>query len=215
MLCSLTGKTTKSAPKDYVENLFNGYAQRFDNSLIKGLEYATPKVLAQIIIEDNTDSSMGSVLDLGCGTGLVGLEIQSYFKKLEGIDLSNAMLEQAKLKKVYGKLTHVDIVEYLHNANLNYDYFISADVFIYVGDLNDVFHLIKSRNKRPGKLVFSTEHTEKHGFHLEQSGRYSHSKDYIEGLCKKFNYSISHFSKVGLRKEKGKFLTGGLYLLNF
>ena len=78
-----------------------------------------------------------------------------------------------------------------------------------------MFHLIKSRNKRTGKLVFSTEHTEKHGFHLEQSGRYSHSKDYIEGLCKKFDYSISHFSKVGLRKEKGKFLTGGLYLLNF
>ena len=215
MLCSLTGKTTKSAPKDYVESLFNGYAQRFDNSLIKGLEYATPKILAQIIIEDNTDSSMGSVLDLGCGTGLVGSEIQSCFKKLEGIDLSNAMLEQAKLKKVYDKLTHVDIVEYLHNPDLNYDYFISADVFIYVGDLHDVFHLIKSRNKRPGKLVFSTEHTEKHGFHLEQSGRYSHSKDYIEGLCKKFDYSISHFSKVGLRKEKGKFLTGGLYLLNF
>ena len=215
MLCSLTGKTTKSAPKEYVEDLFNGYAQRFDNSLIKELEYDIPKTLTQIVVEDNTNNSMGSVLDLGCGTGLVGLEIQNYCKNLEGIDLSNSMLEQAKQKKVYDKLTHVDIVEYLHNADLNYDYFISADVFIYVGDLHDVFHLIKSRNKCSGKLVFSTEYTEKCGFHLEQSGRYSHSKDYIEGLCTRFGYSISHFSKVGLRKEKGKFLTGGLYLLNF
>ena len=215
MLCSLTGKTTKSAPKDYVENLFNGYAQRFDNSLIKELEYDIPKTLTQIVVEDNTNNSMGSVLDLGCGTGLVGLEIQNYCKNLEGIDLSNSMLEQANQKKVYDKLTHVDIVKYLRNADLNYDYFISADVFIYVGDLHDVFHLIKSRNKCSGKLVFSTEHTEKCGFHLEQSGRYSHSKDYIEGLCTRFGYSISHFSKVGLRKEKGKFLTGGLYLLNF
>ena len=215
MLCSLTGKTTKSAPKEYVEDLFNGYAQRFDNSLIKELEYDIPKTLAQIIIEDNTDSSMGSVLDLGCGTGLVGSEIQSCFKKLEGIDLSNAMLEQAKLKKIYDKLIHMDIIEYLYNIELNFDYFIAADVFTYIGDLNDVFHLIKSRNKRSGKLVFSTEHTEKHSFHLEQSGRYSHSKDYIETLCEKFNYSISHFSKVNLRKEKGRFLTGGLYLLNF
>ena len=215
MLCSLTGKTTKSAPKEYVENLFNGYAQRFDKSLIKELEYDIPKTLTQIVVEDNTNNSMGSVLDLGCGTGLVGLEIQNYCKNLEGIDLSNSMLEQAKQRKVYDKLTHVDIVEYLHNADLNYDYFISADVFIYVGDLHDVFQLIKSRNKCSGKLVFSTEHTEKCGFHLEQSGRYSHSKDYIEGLCTRFGYSISHFSKVGLRKEKGKFLTGGLYLLNF
>ena len=125
------------------------------------------------------------------------------------------MLEQAKLKKIYDKLIHMDIIEYLYNVELNFDYFIAADVFTYIGDLNDVFHLIKSRNKRSGKLVFSTEHTEKHGFHLEQSGRYSHSKDYIEALCEKFNYSISHFSKVNLRKEKGRFLTGGLYLLNF
>ena len=125
------------------------------------------------------------------------------------------MLEQAKLKKIYDKLIHMDIIEYLYNVELNFDYFIAADVFTYIGDLNDVFHLIKSRNKRSGKLVFSTEHTEKHSFHLEQSGRYSHSKDYIETLCEKFNYSISHFSKVNLRKEKGRFLTGGLYLLNF
>ena len=215
MLCSLTGKTTKSAPKDYVEGLFNRYAQSFDEALVQELEYGIPKILTQIIVGKNREDSLGAVMDLGCGTGLVGSEIKTFCGSLAGIDLSNSMLEQAKLKKIYDKLIHMDIIEYLYNVELNFDYFIAAEVFIYIGDLNDVFHLIKSRNKRSGKLVFSTEHTEKHGFHLEQSGRYSHSKDYIEALCEKFNYSISHFSKVNLRKEKGRFLTGGLYLLNF
>ena len=103
----------------------------------------------------------------------------------------------------------------MSNAELDFDYFISTDVFIYIGDLSEVFRLIKDKNKKPGKFIFSTEHTEKEGFNLEPSGRYTHSYRYIEGLCKKFKFSISHFSRTDLRKEKGLFLTGGLYLLDF
>ena len=158
---------------------------------------------------------MGSILDLGCGTGLLGLEIKKYCSSLEGIDLSVKMLEQAAKKNAYDKLNHIDIVEYLSKTELDFDYFISTDVFVYVGELSDVFRLIKSRNKRSGRLIFSTEHTELNGFHLEQSGRYSHSKSYIEALCSEFEYSMSHFSITNLRKEKEKFLLGGLYVLNF
>jgi predicted TPR repeat methyltransferase len=158
---------------------------------------------------------LGSVLDLGCGTGLTGLEIKDFCSSLKGIDLSKKMLELANAKKVYDQLSHCDIIEYLSNEELNFDYFISTDVFIYLGELSDVFRLIKWQNKRAGKLVFSTEHTELEGFQLEKTGRYSHSKNYIEELCAKFKYTISHFSKVNLRKEKGQFLTGGLYILDF
>ena len=125
------------------------------------------------------------------------------------------MLEIAKSRNVYDKLDHFDIVGYLSNAELDFDYFIATDVFVYVGDLSEVFRLIKVRNKKSGKLIFSTEHTNEKGFHLEKSGRYSHPKSYIEELCKEFKFSISHFSEKNLRKEKGSFLIGGLYILNF
>ena len=125
------------------------------------------------------------------------------------------MLEIAKSRNVYNKLDHVDIVGYLSNAELDFDYFIATDVFIYVGDLFDVFRLIKVRNKKPGKLIFSTEHTNEKGFRLEKSGRYSHSMSYIKELCREFKFSISHFSETNLRKEKGSFLIGGLYFLDF
>lgn len=215
MLSSLIGITTNSAPLEYIENLFDGYANKFDSSLVGKLEYNIPKMLTQMIFKEQPNVSLGSVLDLGCGTGLTGLEIKRFCTKLYGIDLSSSMLEQARLKNVYDKLTHIDIVEYLSGSELDFDYFISTDVFIYVGELSEVFHLIKSRNKQSGKLVFSTEHTDDDGFRLEKSGRYSHSTGYIESLCNEFSYSISHFSKTDLRKEKGEFLTGGLYVLNF
>ena len=215
MVSSLTGKTTASASKQYIENLFDGYAKKFEQSLVKNLEYTIPKMLTDIIVKEHGCGSLGLVLDLGCGTGLTGLEIKDFCSSLKGIDLSKKMLELANAKNVYDQLSHSDIIEYLSNEELNFDYFISTDVFIYVGDLSDVFWLIKSKNKRSGKLVFSTEHTELDGFQLEKTGRYSHSKTYIEELCAKFKYTISHFSMVNLRKEKGQFLTGGLYVLDF
>ena len=98
---------------------------------------------------------------------------------------------------------------------MNFDYFISTDVFVYVGELSDVFRLIKSRNKTGGKLAFSTETNEGDGFFLEQSGRYSHSKKYIESLCKTFGYKLRHFETQALRKEKSQYISGALYLLDF
>ena len=97
---------------------------------------------------------------------------------------------------------------------LDFDYFIACDVFVYIGDLSEIFRLIKSRNSKACSLVFSTEHTEKDGYHILETGRYSHSKSYVENLCIKFGYNISHFSTNNLRKEKGSFIKGGIYALN-
>ena len=214
-LACLSGKTTGVAPRAYVEKLFDDYASTFEYTLVDTLEYHTPKALTEMIVQNNSDGLLGSILDLGCGTGLGGLELKQFCQNLEGIDLSKMMIEKAKVKGVYDKLIHGEIVEHLSNANLDFDYFYSSDVFVYVGDLFEIFRLIKSRNARRGKLVFSTEHTEREGFFLEISGRYSHSKSYIKSLCDIHNYSLTSFTYTKLRKEKGNFLTGGLYLLDF
>ena len=215
MLAALTSKTTKTAPIDYVEGLFDNYANKFENSLVDRLGYKIPNVVAEMIIKDSKLDLLGSIMDLGCGTGLFGTEIKQFCEHLEGIDLSEKMLDFAKKKNVYNKLIHQDILAYLSNASLNFDYFISTDVFVYIGDLSDVFRLIKSRNKTVGKLAFSTEDYDGEGFFLEKSGRYSHSKKYIESLCKEFGYSLKHFEKQPLRKDKNQYIVGGVYLLDF
>ena len=214
MLSALTGNTYKKAPREYVENLFDRYSKKFESALVDDLEYKIPKVIRNILITPHNCKSLGSVLDLGCGTGLLGPEIRNYCSRLEGIDLSSNIIMLANQNKVYDKLTHSDIVEYLSSMPLEFDYYIALDVFIYVGDLTEIFQLIKSRNNKSCNLVFSTEHTDVNGYHLLQTGRYSHSKTYIESLCEKFDYNISHFSTNNLRKDKGKFLIGGLYVIS-
>ena len=215
ILAALTGENTTSAPRAYVENLFDSCAFKFDHSLVVNLEYHTPKILAEMVVANHSHGALGSILDLGCGTGLAGAEFKKNCRHLEGVDLSKLMIEQAQRKNIFDKLTHSDVIEYLSVAPLDFDYFISTDAFIYVGDLSDVFRLIKSRNMRNGKLAFSTEHTDKEGFFLEPTGRYSHSKMYIEDLCKMFDYQLNYFAKTNLRKEKDGFVVGALYLLDF
>ena len=64
------------------------------------------------------------------------------------------MLDVAKGKNVYVKLIKQDTEVYLSNASLSFDYFVSTDVFVYIGDLFEIFRLIKSSNQKIGKLVF-------------------------------------------------------------
>ena len=215
MLAALTGETTPTAPRDYVERLFDNYAAKFESSLVDDLEYKIPRIISNMVRKESKFDFLGSIMDLGCGTGLFGEEIKKFCEHLEGIDLSQKMLDKAKKKNIYNKLIKQDILTYLSNESLSFDYFISSDVFIYIGDLSDVFRLIKSRNKTAGKLAFSIEDYDGDSFFLEQSGRYSHSKKYIESLCEKFDYKLRHFENLALRKEKNQYIRGGLYLLDF
>ena len=215
MLAALTGKTTFTAPQEYVEDLFDDYALKFENSLVTNLEYKIPKIFTEIITKDNKENSLGSLIDLGCGTGLLGEEIKKHCHNIVGIDLSKRMLDQAKKKNIYNKLIKEDISSYLSNNYFDFDYFISLDVFIYIGDLSDIFRLIKSRNKKRGKLAFSVENYDGESFFLEQTGRYSHSKTYIENLCEKFGYRLIKLKQLNLRKEKNRYISGALYILEF
>ena len=213
LIASLTGENTNTAPREYVERLFDDFAVSFEETLIGDLGYNLPKTILEIVQKNYSSESLGIVLDLGCGTGLLGLEIRNYCKRLEGIDLSAAMLKEAEEKNIYDKLHQSEIIEYLASASLDFDYVISLDVFIYIGDLDKVFHLIKSRSKKTVKFVFSTEHTDKDGFHLEETGRYSHSKNYVQNLCRKYDCKLSYFSKTNLRKEKNNIIIGGIYVI--
>lgn len=215
IIASLSGVTTKSAPRVYIEKLFDTYANNFENSLINDLDYKVPKIMADTLINKMSLTYLGSVLDLGCGTGLVGLEIKKFTSKLVGVDLSSLMLKKAEEKNIYDELVHQDIKDYLLNEDLSFDYFIFADVFIYIGELNEIFKLIKLRNKLKGKLLFTIELTDKNDYFLEKSERYSHSTDYIEKLCIKYDYKILYSRDLNLRKENNKTTKASLYLLEF
>ena len=179
------------------------------------MDYNAPKIVSKLITNNYQNKSLGSILDLGCGTGLFGEEIYRFCNYLEGVDLSSLMINLARKKNIYSKLSAMDIIDYLNSKELDFNYFVFLDVFIYLGDLDNVFQLIYSKNKTSGKLIFTTENNKKGNYFLEQTGRYSHSKSYIEMLCDKYDYNITYYKNINLRKENTEFINGGLYILEF
>ena len=213
-LSSLDDKAPNCAPKKYVEELFDEYSENYEESLVGELKSEVSENLINIIRKHNK-KSLGEVLDLGCGTGLLGEKIKSFCDRLVGVDLSSNMLSKANEKSVYDELVHQDILEFLSLKSLKYNYYIFSDVFVYIGDLRDIFRIIKEKSEMEGILAFTTEHTEKDDYFLEKSGRFSHSKKYIESLSQELGYQIVHYEILNLRLENEKFIPGGYYLLKF
>jgi protein O-GlcNAc transferase len=214
MINSLTGKTSQSAPKKYVENLFNNYADKFEDSLVNHLEYAMPSVLKKIFLNYGlAKNNICLTVDLGCGTGLCGVEFRDQTEILIGIDLSNKMIAKAKEKNIYDELYINDLINGLKELDRKFDLFISSDVFVYVGDLKDLFNTVSEYATKHSLFIFSTEDEDGDSFHLRQPGRYSHSKKYIVQLASTSGFRLEHFERSNLRKEKGQWIVGGIYML--
>ena len=213
-LNALLGITTDFAPRQYVEDIFNSYAKKFDNHLVNVLKYDAPIMLKKALL----DLGLGqrkykNVIDLGCGTGLSGLEFRDIAETLIGIDLSEEMVRKAEQKNIYDQLYVDDIVGRLEILKTQFSLFISSDVFAYIGDLLPLFSCIKRHSTQNSLLVFSTEHTDDGDFILRNTARYAHSKDYILSIAKQQGFRLEFFTTCNLRYERDGWIIGGLFVL--
>ncbi|MCX7384550.1 MAG: methyltransferase domain-containing protein [Alphaproteobacteria bacterium] len=205
------------APPEYLETVFDGYAGRFEDHLI-GLGYRVPGLVRDMLVEDfstlsgaNPPASLGRVLDLGCGTGLVGLMINDLpMIDLTGIDLSAKMLEEARAKGIYATLAHSDILAYLAGSTDQWDTVIGADVLCYFGNLEAVFHALRQRMRRGGRFVFSVEQCAETapGWRLGSQGRYAHARSFVEAALQAAGFEIDVVREETLRHEAGAAVAG-------
>lgn len=102
------------------ESLYDEWAGKYDQDLLGGLQYVGPRVTAErfaaLVAPDAT------VLDAGCGTGLVGVELAARgFTTIDGIDISQGMLDQAAAKGCYRDVQRADLTARLPFDDDAYD----------------------------------------------------------------------------------------------
>ena len=163
-----------------METLFISYAGKFEAHLAEKISYNVPKILAELMMTNHLNGALRWVIDCGCVTGLTGVALEKICDNRRGIGLSTSMLKQAGQKRISGNLPQTNITDYLSQSELDFDYFVCADVLTDIGDLSILFSLIKLRKKRRRRLIFSTEYADSGSFFLELSGRSSHSKLYMK-----------------------------------
>lgn len=208
-LASFRGETPASQPPELVQGIFDGYADNFDHQLVGQLKYRVPRRVAEIIRARGLDRF--DLLDLGCGTGLMGVYLGKASGKFVGVDLSPRMLEQARRHKIYSELKQGDLLATLsETAPASFDIVTSNDVFIYVGDLTAVIPACFAVLRSGGALIFSCESTAgvEADLVLRPSKRYAHSRASIEALCRTAGFSNCRLEDIDVRLENNAPIPG-------
>jgi predicted TPR repeat methyltransferase len=195
---------SRSNPR-YVRHLFDQFATDYDARMLGQLAYSAPGILrelASLVIPDLQAHSL-DVLDLGCGTGLTGLEFRDIARRLDGIDLSPSMLEKARAHGIYHELAVAD-VENLPGAREPYELVLAADTLVYLGDLRATFASVSTQLKPGGFFLFTVEReVEGDGFSLGPKRRWRHSENYLRGEADRLRYTIVGLVKCSPRTEAG------------
>lgn len=213
LLDSLVGQNTHKAPEGYVSSLFDDYSGHFEKELVKDLAYKVPAKLFKTLKKVQPERTFRNGLDLGCGTGLAGKEFAKICDNIEGIDLSRKMLSEAEKKNVYSKLHNKDIAAFLNETKTKYDLFISTDVFIYIGRLDEIFSAAQKASTDNACFAFSVETSPDEDYSLLKSGRYAHSKKYIKRLADQYGFSVVYKKKTKIRKESEDWIKGKIFIL--
>jgi predicted TPR repeat methyltransferase len=214
LLKALTGGPgVERSPATYLVEYFDGYAEAFDEKLVKALRYDLPATLCSTIERVAAPGRRFDTLDSGCGTGLCGPLLRPMARELTGVDLSPKMLEQARRRGVYDTLFCEELLTFLKRSAGRFDLVVAADVLVYFGDLRPVWMAAREALRPGGLLVFSTELAVGESYRLQTSGRFAHSLAYVRSTTATL-YEERAWAETTIRQEAGEPVRGNCFVLH-
>jgi predicted TPR repeat methyltransferase len=203
----------------YVADVFDGYATRFEAALF-ALGYRVPGVMLRMLEAHLPDvapdgARLGDILDLGCGTGLMGATLHDLLGgRLVGVDLSARMLDEARAKQIYTELRCAEIGVALDADTSRYDVILLADVLCYVGATEPLFAAVRARLNPGGVVLVSAEVGEfGSGWTLQPSARYRHAPEYLRASLEGAGLLVRDFREETLRWESDRPVPGVIALV--
>lgn len=91
--------------------LYDEWSRSYESDLLDDLGYTGHLIAAGALAAILPDKAT-SIIDIGCGTGLVGQELKSIgYTNIDGIDISDEMLNIARPRTIYGNLILGDMMK--------------------------------------------------------------------------------------------------------
>lgn len=199
------GVTPAHQPLELNRQLFDNMADIYDQHMVRGLRYQLPKIVADKIVARYPQKHL-NVLDLGCGTGLLGVCLGRLDGFLIGVDMSTKMIEQAARHNVYDRFHSVNLLDALQATPAAiYEVIAALDVFIYAGDLSDAIPNAHRILQPAGDFFFSCEIAPEDGpdLLLQTNGRYAHKRSQVQALCRQAGFESIDIQDLVLRYEAG------------
>ena len=99
-LAQVTGNEVHIDPELHYDN----WADSYDKELLEEYGYCAHEIGAKALAETQIPFD-SPILDVGCGTGLAGVELSRFgYTKIDGLDVSAGMLERARNQGTYRQL---------------------------------------------------------------------------------------------------------------
>jgi len=206
----------------YIAALFDDYADRFDDHLLGALSYRGPQVilgaLRQLCGDKGRPVHFDTVLDLGCGTGLMGEAIRPYGGRLVGVDLSARMIAKARAKLVYDRLVIGELISFLvTEAERSAALILAADVLVYMGDLAPILGEVGRVLADQGLFAFTCQSAGEigmeAGYDLGADRRYLHSPEHIRAVARDAELDVLRLAPAVTRREAGVDVPGLIVVL--
>jgi predicted TPR repeat methyltransferase len=174
---------------------------------VERLDYRGPAILLDAVRKvAAVPLRIGSMLDLGCGTGLSGAVFRPYVDWLVGVDLSPAMVGRAGAKGIYDRLTVSDLRDFLDaqaDARAHYHLVLAADVFVYLNDLAPVSAAAARVLAPAGLFAFTVETHPDDGIVLQPTLRYSHGEAHVRIAIAQAGLKLLRLDQASIRTERG------------
>lgn len=202
---AFSGQVRSRPEESFVRDLFDSYASYYDEHMVAQLGYRVPELLSGALAAVLRGAGDLRVLDLGCGTGLMGSSLRPLAAQLTGVDLAQNMLNRARALACYDSLKCCDVVEYLGNQQqATQDLVVAADLFTYFAALDEVFAAIRHVLRPGGIFAFTVEEHQGEDWSVGPSGRFRHSRTYLETLRDSLDYTTRSFERVVIRHDGGE-----------
>jgi len=96
-------------PSEQQKEVYRNWAKDYDRELIEDFGYVAPKQAVGALCQ-RMSNRFSPILDMGCGTGLVGKQLLAEgYHVVDGLDLSPEMLNKARALGVYRNLGECDL----------------------------------------------------------------------------------------------------------
>lgn len=89
---------------------YDNFAQHYEQQFVDALGYIYPEIIRAALARHGSAKDR-PIADIGCGTGLVAQALDVPVKEIEGFDISEGMLAQARAKGLYGALHRTDLTQ--------------------------------------------------------------------------------------------------------
>jgi predicted TPR repeat methyltransferase len=208
------GPAPDKAPEAYVRQLFDEYADRFDQALVEKLDYCAPQLLADALARTVDRRGGLAIMDAGCGTGLAAPALKPYANRLDGVDLSQAMVARAAERQLYDELVVGELVGTLLQRPASYDLVVAADVLVYLGDLDPVMRAAHVSLKPGGTFAFTVEKAQDAAtYMLGAKQRYAHAAGYVADTAAAAGFSVALLEDAVTRRDGGRDVPGLVVVL--